>query len=253
VFCPVHYLHPLINPGSEDSQDSTHSSLTSETHSISVSHIATPGPESEHQDYHVGFKKKDVQSDTRRTIKALLSKWSSLKGFKSYAHSLLLKDGAGVFIFESTTADENFFDILRDEVQENELMSFTQGLLIAFSTINPYLCSLPHTLKWWISLYTSPSWEDFQQKLEPTVVEMHLGKAMSPSAAKLVLDATVHLVGKRLLAALNAEIAKHPRKDDTLDYMPRNRLSQQYMAILGEFSERKLKVDLTWLSYALNH
>ena len=239
-----------------DSEVSTHSSLTSGPQSISGLHFATPGPESESRDYLVGFKKKDPQSATRRAVRALLSKWRSLKGFKSFAHDLLIRDGAisdGVFIFESTSSDDNLFDVLREEAQENEMMLFTEALLMTFSTINPDRCYLPDTLKWWMSLYTSPSWEAFQRKIDPKEVEIRLGKAMSPLAVRLVLDATVHLVGERLLGALNAEIAKHPRKDDTRDHMPRNRLQQQYMAILGEFQERNLKVDLSWRSHALNH
>jgi hypothetical protein len=205
------------------------------------------------QTYQVAVVQSNTPSEIPSALKILLGKWRSLKGFRTYAQSLLVRDGSGISIFEPSNSDNNLFDMIIGHLSSNELISFTQALLIAFSTINLDLCYLPYTLTWWISMYTSSSWPEFQKKLEPKIVDMHLGRLMSPSAIQLVSKVTVLLVGERLLSELNAEIAKHPSRNDTIENMPNQRLCRQYMAILEEFRARDLKVDLTWRSHALNH
>jgi len=215
-------------------------------------HAATPDTQPL-QSYQVSIVQNSPPAEIPNVLKILLAKWKSLKGFRTYATSLLIGDGSGVSIFERSKTGINLFDMIIDHVSSNELISFTKALLIAFSTINLDLCYLPYTLTWWISMYTSSTWPEFQKKLEPKIVDMHLGRLMSSSAIELVTNVTVLLVGERLLSELNAEIAKHPSRNDTMQNMPNQRLCRQYMAILEEFQSRDLKVDLTWRSHALNH
>lgn len=250
---PIHCLSPLTNPDFDECQSSTNFSITPESNSVSDSHVDTFAPLPTFHSHQNSCKQPAVPSETRLVVKTLLSKWRDLKGFKSYAHSLLIQDGAGISIFEPTAVSDNLFDIICSDVREIEHMSFIQTLLTAFATVN---CGLPRILKWWISLYNSSSWQDFEHELDPKAVEMRLAKTMSPSAIKLVLDGTILLVGERFLINLNAEVVKHQRKSSTSDpteYMENRRLSNQYMAILAKFQERKLEVDLIWSSLALNH
>lgn len=183
----------------------------------------------------------------------LLSKWRSLRGFRRYTHDLLVADGSDISIFELSPTDMNLFDILLHEVPESEVMLLTKAILGAFSSINLDLCYRPLTLAWWISLYTSRSWSGFLAELERETIDAYLGVIMSSAAVRLVINATVLLVGERFLVSLNAQIARHPSRDDTVNYMPNHELSQQYMTILKEFQARKLGVDLRWRSLALNH
>ncbi|RDL31086.1 uncharacterized protein BP5553_09875 [Venustampulla echinocandica] len=187
-------------------------------------------------------------------LNTLISKWRSLKGFRTYVHGLLQEERSDISIFDSRVqCARNLFDIIHEHVPNNEQNSLTKAILVAFSTANLDLCRHPPTLVWWLTLFSASSWDEFQRKLEPEKIDEHLRPLMSPAAVQLVLNTTTLLVGERLLSGLKDEMVANPYWRATGDDMARYRDSfKQYMDILGEFRKKSLIVDQSWVSHALN-
>lgn len=196
--------------------------------------------------------------ETREAFDILIEKWRCLSGFKEYAQSILLKDGQGILIFEaSPDSAENLFGIIHEKVPEVERVSFTTALLTAFSTIPLTTSYSPWSIVWWNSLHSAPSWEKFQIRLDLPKTLPHLERIMSAPAAKLFVDCTVSLVGERLLNVIKGQMISAKRRKSAVNdaaaaYASMARYQQQYMAILGEFQSRGMRVDQSWVSYLLN-
>jgi hypothetical protein len=190
-------------------------------------------------------------------MKALMTKWKSLKGFKSYVHSILAGDPNGVFIFDPTSSDnENLFDVIDKHVPKDEQLPVTKAVLLACSTINKEDCWRPWTLDWWLSCFHTTSWDDLRSKTETAQLERHLWRPISSAALKLLLDATYSLVGERLLNELKTvmiSLRTSPGYSSCGDNSVRyDDLLKQYIAILGTFRERSLNVEPACLAHALN-
>jgi hypothetical protein len=117
--------------------------------------------------------------------------------------------------------------------------------LANFASFGSQSIHLHTNSKWWLSLYKSYTWPEFQSRFAQDLVEAHLGKVMSQDAVKLVLDCTVLSAGERLLAGLQL-LLNHGNRLQREDYYS---YCGQYNAIQEEFQNRKLKVDQCWFAY----
>ncbi|KAH8669528.1 hypothetical protein BGZ60DRAFT_528013 [Tricladium varicosporioides] len=193
---------------------------------------------------------------SQNIVEVVMSRWKSLKGFSTYVHSLLLRDGSNVFIFDAAPyGNSNLFDMILSQTPKSDQIVLTKSILIAFSTINVDRCWRPSTLIWWLSLFSSQSWPDFQAKLDPEKVRIHLERVMSSSAVELLVNATVLLVGERLLLKLKNRMIENPFKSasrDDRELARYHRNFREYHAILGELQSRGLHVDPAWRTHGLN-
>jgi hypothetical protein len=190
-------------------------------------------------------------------IQALMAKWISLSGFRSYVHSILEGDQNDIFIFDPAPNDhENLFDAIHKHVSIDEELPVAKAVLLACSSINKELCWRPWTLDWWLSIFYTTSWDDLRNKTEAAQLKKHLWRPISSDAEKLLLDATYSLVGERLLNDLKTvmiAIRTSPGYGSSGDKLVRyDELLKQYMAILGTFRERSLNVEPACLAHALN-
>jgi hypothetical protein len=197
---------------------------------------------------------KNSKLDSHEILETLWTKWTSLNGFKEYAHSIITEDGSGIYIFEPAPMEhENLFSIIQVDIPPSEQVSFVKALLVAFSSVPLSSQFSPWSLVSWNSLYTSSSWDKFQIRLNSKMAVPQLERIMSPAAAKLFLDATIVLVGERLLVGIKAQmVAVRRKKPPDRDSALYDRLLQQYFAIIKEFQRRDMKVDQSWMSYLLN-
>jgi hypothetical protein len=190
-------------------------------------------------------------------IQTLMSKWKSLKGFKSYVHSILEGDQNDIFIFDPAPKDnENLFDAINKHVPSDEQLPVAKAVLLACSTINKELCWRPWTLDWWLSSFYTTNWDDLRNKTEAAQLERHLWRPISPATVKLLLDATYSLVGERFLNELKTSMIELRASPDYRFYEDKvvryDELFKQYIAILATFRERCLNVEPSCLAHALN-
>jgi hypothetical protein len=182
-------------------------------------------------------------------METLLRNWRAEKEFEVGAgecFECLVTGRCRVSIFESSTnPDENFFDLIIRNAQQVEQLPFTKAILATFASFSPQTIHLHTNSKWWLSLYKSCTWPEFQSRFAQDLVEAHLGKVMSQEAVKLVLNCTVLSAGERILAGLQLLLnhRNHLQPEDYSSYC------KQYNAILEEFQNRKLEVDQCWFAY----
>lgn len=184
-----------------------------------------------------------------KVMETLLRTWRAEREFEvsaSKCFECLLTSGYQVSIFEfSPNSNSNIFDLIILHAQKVEQLPFTKALLANFGISGSQSIHSHTNSKWWLSLYKSFTWPEFQSRFAQDPVEAHLGKVMSQEAVKLVLDCTVLSVGERILAELQL----------LLDYGNRlqreayDRYCRQYTAILEEFQSRKLEVDQCWFAF----
>ena len=174
--------------------------------------------------------------------------------FNDYAHSVITRDGTSISILDPCPhGGDNLFNILATELPADKQAHFLKKLLRAFASTPLTAQFSPWSLAWWNSLYASSSWESFQIRFDVERVSTQLERAMSPAAAKLVLDSTVTLVGERCLAGLKAQmVSVRRRKAPDRDAAAYDAYLKQYLEILKGFQEREMKVDQSWLSHLLN-
>jgi len=198
-----------------------------------------------------GKLSKDDPASSREAFETLLIKWKTLTNFNEYAHHVIAKDGWPVFIFDAPfPGSENLFSIIASDVPVGEQIPLVKALLVAFSSVKLTDHYSPWSLSWWSSVYTSDCWETFLKRLDMVRISEHMKRIMSPEAVKLFLDATILLIGERLLLDLKTMLVKDRReKSGKVDS---EALKNQYRDILREFGVRKLTFDQGWVGYLLN-
>jgi hypothetical protein len=250
----VHTAPPAESTGSMYSRTTRSIELTiivltpltiPDTNDLSNTHTALVRPSSRDQ------PSRNDPSSTREAFDNLMLKWKFLKDFNEYAHHIVAKDGWPVFIFDAPfPSSENLFSIIASDVPFGTQIPFVKSLLVAFSSVKLTEHYSPWSLSWWNSVYTAPSWEVFQTRLDAGRISGHLERIMSPEAVKLFLDATTLLVGERLLLDLKTMlVADRREKSGKVDT---ESLKSQYTDVLREFRARKLAFDQTWVEYLIN-
>jgi hypothetical protein len=151
-----------------------------------------------------------------------------------------------VSAFESSpNPNGNVFDLIIRNEQRVKPVPFTKTLLADFAKLGFQYTHLHTNSKWWLSLYNSVTWPEFQSRLAQYPAEVHLQKVMSQDAVKLVLNCTILLAGERMLAGLQYLLNYGNR----LQREAYDGYCGQYNAILEEFQYRKLEVDQCWFAY----
>jgi hypothetical protein len=180
-----------------------------------------------------------------KVMETLVRNWSA-EEVAGECFECLVTSRYQVSIFESSSnQNENIFDLIIRNAQQVEPLPFTRILLANFASFGSQSTHSHTNSKWWLSLYKSFTWLEFQSRFAQDPVEAHLGKVMSQEAVKLVLDCTVLSAGERILAGLQLVLNYGNR----LQREVYDRYCWQYNAILEEFQSRKLEVDQCWFAY----
>lgn len=182
-------------------------------------------------------------------METLLKNWTAEREFEVGAgecFECLVTSRYKVSIFESSTnPNENFFDLIIRNPQQVEQIPFTKALLANFASFGSQSVHSHTNSSWWLLLYKSITWPEFQSRFAQDPVGARLGKVMSQEAVKLVLDCTVLSAGERILEGLQL-LLNHRNRLEREDY---DRFCRQYNAILEELQNCKLEVDQCWFAY----
>lgn len=196
----------------------------------------------------------DPVSSAQTVVVNLMESFKSLRGFKSQVRSILERNLTEIFLFDrksQSPPQENLFDLIVRYVPQSDQNSLIKAILVACSTIRSQ--QPDHTLAWFLQLFHSKTWTNYQNLTQQSYIDEYLTPIMSPEATKQVIDATTLLVGERMLRGLKIILVRNPgstaRGRDMELYQDTNK---NYMAILVQFQTRGLKFDQSWLSFYLN-